>query len=71
MVGGQARELSMSSVIKLSMGMALAMMFALAPTPMSGGDAWAQSKPKKGCECMNFCKTGSGNKCVACRNKCS
>ena len=60
----------MGIAVKLLTGVALAMLLTLAPnTPMSGGDAWAQTK--KGCECMNFCKTGSGNRCITCRNKCS
>ena len=63
----------MSFVTKILAGVAVATVIALAPNASmsGGGEAWAQSKPKKGCECMNFCKTGSGNKCIACRNKCS
>ena len=61
----------MRIAIKLLPGAALALLLTIAPqTPISSGEAWAQSKPKPGCGCMNFCKTGSGNKCVACREKC-
>lgn len=60
----------MRMALKLLTGAALAMLLTLSPnTSMSGGEAWAQTK--KGCECMNFCKTGSSNKCITCRNKCS
>lgn len=63
----------MNSVLKLLAGVTIAMMFALTPSAyISGGDAWAQSKPKKGCECMKLCRqTGMDtNKCVQCRDKC-
>ena len=61
----------MGIAVKLLTGVALAMLLALAPNPpMSGGEALAQSKAKKGCECMKFCASGQGNKCVQCRARC-
>ena len=62
----------MRIAIKLLTGIALAMLLTLAPNPpMSGGEAWAQSKAKKNCKCLSFCGSNvQSNKCVQCRDRC-